>query len=367
MSTSNKGFSLIEIMVALVIGMISMVVIMQVFLVSEGRKRTTLGGADAQANGAIAFHMIERDIKMAGWGIESSMFEKCPNMFAYCDGSEACKGAGLNMSFAAVIVADGANGGPDTVTARYFADPNAHAYRFPSRTTLRSDMPSPSAELNVHSTGTCADGDLMLVEQNANCTLMQNTSVQTTALKIQHNPGQSGKYNPPANIQANENWPAYRAGASLTCFKPAPTGPFFSRAYSVDTVNRQLNRNDNSLPAGSNGAIAPEIFDMQVQYGVALTAGSKAVTNWVDATGTWKEPSKDDWKKIKAVRIALVARSAQYERPEQGQPCATTASTANWSTWAQFNAANYPADWKCYRYKTFETVVPLRNVIWSNL
>jgi type IV pilus assembly protein PilW len=67
-----------------------------------------------------------------------------------------------------------------------------------------------------------------------------------------------------------------------------------------------------------------------------------------------------------AVRVALVARSTQYERPEPNQQCATTTDVmaAKWSGWAKFSTAGYPADWKCYRYKVFETIVPLRNVIW---
>ncbi|HVK95151.1 MAG TPA: prepilin-type N-terminal cleavage/methylation domain-containing protein, partial [Noviherbaspirillum sp.] len=62
----RTGFSLIEIMVGLAMGMVSMVVIMQVFSVFEGGKRTTTGGADAQSNGAISLYMIERDVRMAG-------------------------------------------------------------------------------------------------------------------------------------------------------------------------------------------------------------------------------------------------------------------------------------------------------------
>jgi type IV pilus assembly protein PilW len=62
-----------------------------------------------------------------------------------------------------------------------------------------------------------------------------------------------------------------------------------------------------------------------------------------------------------------VARSAQYEKPESGTCRTTTADTVkSWSTWASFDTSRYPADWQCYRYKVFETVVPLRNAIWGN-
>ena len=49
------GFSLVEIMVALVIGMLGIIVMMQVFAMFEAQKRTTTGGDDAISSGSIAF------------------------------------------------------------------------------------------------------------------------------------------------------------------------------------------------------------------------------------------------------------------------------------------------------------------------
>jgi type IV pilus assembly protein PilW len=51
-SPHTAGFSLVEIMVGLAIGMLAVIVILQVFALSEGRKRTTTSGGDAQSNGA---------------------------------------------------------------------------------------------------------------------------------------------------------------------------------------------------------------------------------------------------------------------------------------------------------------------------
>ncbi|MGB7596897.1 MAG: prepilin-type N-terminal cleavage/methylation domain-containing protein, partial [Gallionella sp.] len=64
----SSGFSLIEIMVGMVIGMIGIIVVMQVFALFEGQKRTTTGGSDAQNIGAIALSNISDDIRQAGYG-----------------------------------------------------------------------------------------------------------------------------------------------------------------------------------------------------------------------------------------------------------------------------------------------------------
>ena len=44
----EAGLSLVEVMVALVVGLITVLVVMQVFTAFEGDKRTTMGVSDAQ-------------------------------------------------------------------------------------------------------------------------------------------------------------------------------------------------------------------------------------------------------------------------------------------------------------------------------
>lgn len=367
MKLPQNGFSLVEVMVGLGIGMISMIVIMQTFAVFEGEKRSTTSGVDAQNNGAVALYMIEQDARMAGWGMDTSAYSGCNTTYSYCDGSAVCggaEGAIPGFDFASLKAADG-GAGPDTFNARYFSDPKVGSFSLPANTTLQKTMPQPSSELDVGSVNGCNVGEFVLVQQAGSCTLMQITHIQDTALKIQHNPGSSGPFNPPAAYQNDNGWPAYTKGARLSCFEKPDMGAFFQRSYSVDTDSRHLMRTDS----GKTEVIASDIMDLQLQYGVTEGGGSQVVKDWVDAAGVnWGNPSGDNAKRIKAVRIALVARSTQYEKPKDGV-CKTTTPemVEKWSDWATFNTEKYPDDWKCYRYKVFETVVPLRNVLWGNL
>ena len=368
MHDKQNGFGLVEIMVGLGVGMLAMVVVMQVFSQAEGQKRTATGGADAQSNGAIALSMIERDTKMAGWGMANSMFSNCNTTYSYCDGDLSCggkEGAIDGFSLASAIITDGGDK-PDSILVQYFANPMEGSFRYPANTELRSNMPQPSSELNVGNTAGCREGDLVLVQQAGKCTLMQATHIQDQALKIQHNPGESGHYNPPAAYQNANNWPAYTKPAQLSCFGAPPAGALYQRGYSVNSLH-QLLRSDNSAnPAVVDDVVAPEIIDLQLEYGISLP-NQPSVSSWVPATGSWAHPSAADFQLVKAVRVAMVARSIQYERPAPNQACATTTDdmAKSWSKWATFKTSSYPADWKCYRYKVFETIVPLRNVIWG--
>lgn len=69
---ANAGFSLIDILVGMVIALLGVIIIFQVFAVSESIKRTTTSGGDALQNGASALFTLENSLKQAGYGILSS-------------------------------------------------------------------------------------------------------------------------------------------------------------------------------------------------------------------------------------------------------------------------------------------------------
>ncbi|MEW6164075.1 MAG: PilW family protein [Pseudomonadota bacterium] len=355
---SSRGFSIVELMVGMVIAILSSIVVFQVFSVSERQKRTTTGAADAQSNGAIAHYMLDRDIKMAGWGLVNSATASCSTFYSYYD--DGTDTGPVNNFFASIVITDG-GANPDSVTIQYYEDPADANLRF-SLTTLRSTMPQSSSELNVNSTYGCGEGDLAIVVQGGSCTLMEITQVQDQALKLQHNPGGTPSYNPSAAYQNANGWPAYSTGATMQCFSK-----MFRRTYRIQDSSLELQQPDAD-DVTQTYQVTPNIVDMQVEYGIA-PVGSQQVNEWQAATGAWAAPVLADVRRIKAVRLALVARSAEYEKPDPGSSCTTTTteSMASWSTWASFDASSYGADWQCYRYKVFETVIPLRNIIWSNV
>lgn len=69
---ANAGFSIIDIMVGMVIALLGMIIIFQVFSVSESVRRTTTSGGDALQNGTAAMFMLENSLKQAGYGIFAS-------------------------------------------------------------------------------------------------------------------------------------------------------------------------------------------------------------------------------------------------------------------------------------------------------
>lgn len=391
MKHTHKGFSLVEILVGLVIGLIAVMVVMQVFSISESQKRTTTGGADASTNGSVALYLIDRDTRMAGWGLDSSIYlgtpktgtgtPGCQHIQTYCSGSTTCGGATgaiSGFSFAAASIADGGTGNPDRITLQYFADPGISDFIPSSTSPVTNDAGgSPKDWLSVTSNHGCVNGSLILVSDKAagsppgTCTLMQVSAVPTDSTTLEHKAGPSAPYNNPSGWTT-----AITSGgaAVMACFDHPTNGPIFQRVYRLDAATHQLLRSDNSgATVITDEPVASDIMDLQAEYGYASVAGSQTVDKWTPAnTAPWNNPALNDIKKIKALRIALLVRSSQYEKPVSGVCTATTSDMqATWPTskvdnsTALFKTTSYPSDWDCYRYKVFDTIIPLRNVIWA--
>jgi type IV pilus assembly protein PilW len=123
------------------------------------------------------------------------------------------------------------------------------------------------------------------------------------------------------------------------------------------------------------------IVNIQAQYGISATANNNQVTSWVDASGaTWGAAAlalpanAADRNRIKAIRIAVVARNAKIEPSAVSTACSSTtaANPTGLCAWdgsvfaaPAIDLSPGDANWAKYRYRVFETTIPLRNVIWS--
>ncbi len=99
------GVGLIEVMVSLVIGILTMLVVYQMFQANEGQKRTVTSGSDAQQNASYGIYVLGRDLSVAGNGIASS--------------AVALDGCALLRPVPVVIAAGATDKDPDTVNLFY--------------------------------------------------------------------------------------------------------------------------------------------------------------------------------------------------------------------------------------------------------
>lgn len=114
-----------------------------------------------------------------------------------------------------------------------------------------------------------------------------------------------------------------------------------------------------------------QIVNLQAVYGLDTTTPRDNVVD------VWSATTPTDWTQVLAVRLAVVARTTQYEGKPGDATSIVTSAEPSWrpdgSTVATLKVQGLvtcPASdtdcWKHYRYRVFETVVPLRNMLWQS-
>lgn len=337
---SQRGMSLVEIMVGLVIGLIGMLVIFQTVSSWGRRTATTTSGGDAQTAGAIGMYHLERDIKQAGWG-----FGMAPLVNMGCLVS-----ATRTFRLAPVEIVQGASGAPDTVSVLY-----GNSGSFTAISTFITPNPLVPLVIASNLQPGFNVNDRAILANGANCALVNVSVSASLNMTIVYDLGVGGTPIAAGNI--------FNLG-------PAPVHAVWqidggkSLAWS-DTVS-------NSAVA----EIADGVIDMQAEYGVDGDTNNRITDGSGGTVNEWQTADPTDWTKIRAVRIALLVRSKQFEKP------ASSASEQSWSapqpSWAggnfvmnnvdgtaDSNVAGSPNNWRNYRYEVFEKVIPLRNMIWG--
>lgn len=358
----SAGFTLTEILVGLLIGLIGTIVIFQVFAVAEGQKRTTTASGDAQQNGTFALYTLAQDIRNAGSGIVTvdAAVLGC-TVRAY--NQNATPATSFTLRLNPVMILDGGGTAPDEVTIMYGT---SNTISMPVTFTAPA---APSSVYRVASSQGFNLGDLVLAIENPevtpypDCTLAQVTNTPGSSNNIIHNPGISGPFNKPAGHGVS-----YSASAVLLNIG----NPIINRYFvstNATTQQSDLRLNEVLLGSGTTNPLVNNVINLQAQYGVD-TNEDNVIDRWQEPTGSWAQTvlTAAQAQQIKAIRIAVITRSAQ---PEKSTSTSVAPSTLDMFADSAAGAAAVPISiplttaQRLFRYEVFETVVPLRNVIWN--
>jgi len=383
---AQRGFSLVEILVAMVIALIGMLVIFQSFDTFEAQKRTTTSGVDAQENGLLALANIEREVRLAGYGLFYGNQLACNRM------NQWTGSAATQVPIMPIQITDG-GAASDTIVTNY----STSAFgSLPAQLLLEAATSNTVLQVN-NSTRTAGFtvGNYILVAnplRGLSCTRLQvslaTLAADGSSLALTVAPSGTTPANPPAgtNLLATAPNPVANYGNSPA--EPSIVinmGGFSRNQYSVvmnaTTREGELQQLDLTAAAATAVSLASGVVAMQAQLGVSATPQTQQINAWVNPTGTWAPTAItiNDIGRVKAVRVAIVTRSSQIERATTGNvtnPCTTSMGTANngpcaWDDAGSSIAApqidlSGDANWRRYRYRVYETIIPLRNVMWQS-
>lgn len=342
----SRGFSLIELMVGIVIGMIAVIVIAQVFRLNEGFRRTTTGLDDANNNGAVALVGLQHEVRQAGFGLSAFVLSGC-NLTAQPAGAWPVNG----LSPVTINHPDVPEGDPNTDTLLVMYG-NSNSSPEGDRVV---SQPA-TAQYAVAAQASFRAGDQVIALPNptpATCNLRLEVSAPVAATN---------------NVAVTVGLAGMTNG---TLFNLGPQPRFL--AYAVR--NGSLTQCDfalNDCRAGVDDEtiwtpIANNIVSLRAEYGRDTTAPNMdAIVDVFDQNAPADACQR---ARISAVRLVLVARSGQFEQvpPDVGMPrWAGSAETADHLVAVPIDLSDN-ADWQRFRYRSFETTIPLRNMAWQGV
>ena len=366
----QSGMSLVELMVGMAIGLIGITIITHLYLVNEKYKRSTTGSGTAQVNGAIALYTLERDIRMAGFGLNHSGALGCscdkvanPNCSAvqyfyngvYSSPPGPAGGALPPLDFVPVEIIETPNL-PDSITLLYGNDPER---MLPGK--LTESMPQPSSEFKVDGTAGYTINDMVLVTNG--CELHDDAgdagADRRRAPAAQ--PGPSCGIRPAAAAPCRHSRPA-RISSTWASRSGAPTpstgGQQEQAAVHGGAHHRRRRRRrrgaDHRRHRRPAGAIRQghgrqrrgrDLEHRDADERRAVAAGARRARR---SAGAQRE--------LRASGSCRRRLRSDDHRSRNGE---TPGALQDFPT--LLVAGALPS---CYKYRVFETIIPLRNMIW---
>lgn len=380
----QRGMSMVELMVGMLIAMIGVVVIFQVFAVNEGVRRSTTAGSDEQTSGLLALLLLEREVRTAGYGINDWNLLGC-NMQVW--DTFRSPNAVPDFPLAPVQIVANAGNTPDVIRVMY-----GGVTRTSAAVQLGAGMDTPTSPMSLTFRYGFTPSDVVVVGQNgANCTLREVTRTPGL-IELEHGPGayvngytnqsQTPRWNNPAGTPVAYG---YLIGRVLNL------GPSPIRNEITVRVGDPNPANNNQLvlqnlfgQAANPDPIGEQIVQFKAEYGMDDGVSNGTVTratylpddNVVDKFTTTNPTTPNGWARVRTVRVAIVSRSLTPEKPNAGTTCDATpdfTDDANYQVrWARGPDSpsgrkldvRHTADWRCFKYRVYETTIPLRNLLW---
>lgn len=288
----QRGFTLIEILIAMLMGLFLLGGLFQIFMASKKTYRTQESLSRMQEDGRFAMDFLSREIRMAGFlgcnnsaKIQNTLNSKTDFLYRFetpIEGFEATSTTEWTPSKDAAITSP--LPGSDIISIRRADD---QSFAITAHPTADSDITVSASGLKK-----C---DIVMVSDCSSAAVFQVSAVAGDVLT----------HIPDSVINATTCSPKNES---------ADLGKSYAKgqAYPINTISYYIRENPNKEPAlyrkaGINNAeeVIAGVEQMQVLYGVDNGSGSPSYYVTAD------QISPPDWSKVLSVRISLLVRSAE--------------------------------------------------------
>jgi len=367
---AQQGFSLIELMVSVAIGLIVTLAITGVLVASEQRKRTSTSVNDVNQTGAYISYVLDKAIRSAGSGFS----EKSAAVFgcalkASRSGTPILPAAlpapftsfNATVRMAPVVIGKGKslNGRDDVLMVM------AGSGGFAESAVKVTPGLADGSSLNLPNTLTFQNKDLLLLAGNSGDCLV--TEVNATPAAGTQQLALGGTY-------FGAGVAAFDAGSLVIPIGNEASRPPQFRLFGVGANNTLFSHDLLQIAGAAPLPLAEGVVQMHARYGVDSNRDGLLDT-WVDAVGDFSpesllngsEAARNNLRSIVAVRVGLVLRTALPELrgnlPKGEVVAPETLVLFQDLSDALRQTFTTGADGAKFRHRTAEITIPVRNAL----
>lgn len=351
----NLGFTIIELMIGATIGLLILLVIVNTIISTNKQKKRTSSINDAQSGGQIANYFLNRDLRMAGYGLTQNNFSGCSLVGSNSNGA-------LDFDLQPVFIDAGADINESDELTLFYSSSDTTT----NSTKLMLNYDGATNSIKVDNRFGFMAGDLAVLfspskdidsDGIADCALFEITGVPSATAEKDFLYFNTGNY-------TNK-----RKGQATTAQYNSASGTGIS--YNVGTRVINLGDNpvsvtykveDNELKRINNftneETVLADNVDTFKAYFVKDT-DLNLVADQMDQTN----PGINNWRQIIGVRFSVVTKSSTRDEDIQTQVTVVPATKLAVGETAAV-VKDISGDDRYYRFRTYGGIVPFRNVLW---
>lgn len=326
----DRGFTLIELMVAMLLGLIVIAGVASVFLANLRSYHTNEALSDVQSNSRIAFELMARDIRQAGLtgcvsnnGRVANVLEVGPNNGGtawWANWGNAVRGYEQGHDDPAVATGTGEGeraAKTDSLQVIGAVGAGVSVKESNDGSTTKANFKLNESTSNLHT------GDIIIVCDPDHAAIVQITNYNDSNVTLVHNTGSSVS---PGNCSKGLGFPTvcsttgngYNFGPNSRITKMSAHDWYIG----INPVGgKSLYRRAAVLSGTTVSPVAQEmvrnVTDMQIEYLQPGTTGNEFVS----------ADKVTDWSKVDAVRVTLTLHSTNQRAGSDAQPLERTFSS----------------------------------------
>jgi type IV pilus assembly protein PilW len=335
---AQRGFGLIELLISLVVALVITLAAASSAMVFNATQKQSMGAGAASNNAAVTLAVIKEEVGQAGLGFFGETSYLCSGLNVSVGTSD------LSMvSFSPVQVVR--TGDVDQLDVIY-----ASSIEGGANVLLKQSSDKTAAVTKSYLPATIGQAILLAPATPVDRCSVRSVTAVSTSLPLTLSFGGSGTGST-YNQVAFASPATYAADARINVL-----GTLNWNRFRLDGSNLML---EQPL-TGASAVMARNVVAFRVSYGISAAVGQTTISAWQDPSGAgWAPLSVINTQRLRAVRVGMVIRSDQPQR-EKGACVATSDKpTALGFQVTPPDVGGVP--WSCFRYRSTEVTVPLRN------